>query len=101
MLSGAIGAKRAFPHTLFGILLLALSLARLMPQASPAPGDAAPRAGWGGFGSLPLNFEPNAGQVLGLEPTSDPSVRFMAHGYGGALFFTPGEVVLSLRQPSA
>ena len=41
------------------------------------------------FGNLPLSFEPNVGQT-------DPSVRFLTHASDGTLYFTPGEVVLSL-----
>ncbi|HKP53774.1 MAG TPA: SBBP repeat-containing protein [Chloroflexia bacterium] len=40
---------------------------------------------------LPLSFEPNVGQT-------DPFVRFIAHVPGGLLYFTSGEVVLSLTQ---
>ncbi|HST06227.1 MAG TPA: SBBP repeat-containing protein [Chloroflexia bacterium] len=52
----------------------------------------APAAETPSFGSLPLSFEPNAGQ-------SDPSVRFMAHAGGSTLFFAPSEVVLSVAPP--
>jgi hypothetical protein len=45
------------------------------------------------FGKLPLSFVPNAGQA-------DPAVRFQVRGLGGTLFFTPGEVVLSLPTPA-
>jgi len=45
------------------------------------------------FGKLPLSFVPNAGQT-------DPAVRFQAQGMGGTLFFTSGEVVLSLPAPA-
>src|SRR5262249_31838069 len=38
---------------------------------------------------LPLAFVPNAGQT-------EAAVRFVAHGLGGTLFFTPREVVLAL-----
>lgn len=41
-----------------------------------------------------LAFVPNAGQ-------SDPQVRYQAHGFGGTLFFTPEEVVLSLPAANA
>src|SRR5215211_4920914 len=44
------------------------------------------------LGTLPLAFEPNQGQT-------DRAVRYLAHGLGGTLYFTPGEVVLVLPAP--
>ena len=41
------------------------------------------------YGKLPLSFMPNLGQT-------DPSVYFQVRGLGGTLFFTPGEIVLTL-----
>src|SRR5437762_456152 len=51
------------------------------PQATPGSSPD--------LGRLTLAFEPNAGQT-------NPSVRFQAHVPGGAIFFTPSEVVLSM-----
>jgi hypothetical protein len=42
------------------------------------------------FGKLPMQFEPNVGQT-------DSSVRFMARGPGGTIYFTPSGVTLSLK----
>lgn len=44
--------------------------------------------------TLPLAFVPNQGQT-------DRSVRFLARGLGGTVFFTPGEVVLALPNTTA
>src|SRR5262245_37380366 len=52
--------------------------------ASPSPLD---------MGKLPLSFEPNVGNT-------NPSVRFRARVPGGAIFFTPNEVVLSMVPPA-
>jgi hypothetical protein len=43
------------------------------------------------FGKVPLNFEPNRGQVA-------PEVQFLSRGPGYALFLTPGEAVLELNK---
>src|SRR6185369_15415732 len=48
----------------------------------------------GGFGSMPLSFEANAGQM-------DPAVKFLARGPGYAVYVTPGETVLALRKHSS
>ena len=42
------------------------------------------------FGKVPLNFEPNRGQV-------DGAVQFLSRGAGYALYLTPGEAVLQLQ----
>jgi hypothetical protein len=42
------------------------------------------------YGQLPLGFEPNQGQT-------DPSVRFLAHRGGYALFLSPVEMTFSLQ----
>jgi hypothetical protein len=44
------------------------------------------------YGLLPLSFEANQGQTA-------PEVKFLARGSGYALFLTPAEAVLTLRQP--
>lgn len=46
------------------------------------------------FGKLPMQFEPNVGQT-------DPSVRFMAHGPGGTIYFTPSGMTLSMKAGSS
>jgi hypothetical protein len=43
--------------------------------------------------SLPLSFEPNAGQT-------DPSVRFLARVSYGTLYFTQSEIVLAMPLPN-
>ncbi len=61
------------------------------PTSSPAhAGLTPPRAA--DFGKLPLSFIPNMGQA-------DSAMRFQARGVGGALFFTPNEVVLAVAPP--
>lgn len=42
------------------------------------------------YGKLPMTFEKNQGQ-------SDPSIKFLAHGQGYALFLTDNEAILSLK----
>ncbi len=42
------------------------------------------------FGKVPLNFEPNRGQV-------DPAVQYLSRGPGYSLYLTPGEAVLQLQ----
>lgn len=44
------------------------------------------------FGDLPMSFEANQGQT-------DRDVRFLARGQGYAVYLTPAESVLQLRQP--
>ncbi|MBA3239614.1 MAG: hypothetical protein H0T60_00110 [Acidobacteria bacterium] len=44
------------------------------------------------YGKLPLSFEANRGQASG------GAVKFLSRGSGYALFLTPGEAVLRLRQ---
>ncbi|HEX8221423.1 MAG TPA: SBBP repeat-containing protein [Chloroflexia bacterium] len=68
------------------------ALSTLSTTSVPSPAVAPPNAA--GLARLPIAFEPNAGQT-------DRSVRFMAHIPGGALFFAPSEVVLSLFAPTA
>ena len=43
------------------------------------------------FGSIPLQFEANAGQA-------NPEVKFLSRGRGYTVFLTPTEAVLSLRR---
>lgn len=45
----------------------------------------------GTYGQLPLSFEINQGQA-------DPRVRFLSRGSGYAMFLTPNEAVLALRE---
>ena len=60
------------------LLLLTLQpLIRLVSEISPFTAQ------------MPLSFVPNAGQT-------DEAVHFQVRSLGGTLFFTPGEVVLSL-----
>lgn len=69
-------------------LLLALFAATVFQSGvSRAEVLVAPQSG--SSANLPLSFVPNRGQT-------DPSVRYVAHGLGGMLFFAPREVVLSL-----
>ncbi len=72
---------------------LAAALLLLSAAATPARTEVVGLATTPDFGKLPLSFVPNAGQT-------DPAVRFQAQGMGGTLFFTPGEVVLSLPAPA-
>src|ERR1700688_4607580 len=44
------------------------------------------------YGKLPLSFEANQGQT-------DSQVKFLSRGSGYALYLTPTEAVLSLREP--
>jgi hypothetical protein len=72
---------------LAALLLTALLSAATRQNFGPVPIGAPPRLD---LDKLPLAFEPNAGQT-------DPSVRFVAHGPAGTLFFASSEVVLALR----
>ena len=90
--------SRLFLTILIGFLLTG-ARCQASPPAAPAGGHslaaaAAAPALVPDFGRLPLSFIPNAGQT-------EPAVRFQAHSLGGALFFTPGEVVLSLPAPTS
>jgi hypothetical protein len=65
-------------------------------QAMPAPvvgRSLSASANGADASTLPLAFIPNMGQT-------DPAVRFQVKSMGGMIFFTPGEVVLSLPAPS-
>jgi len=86
----------SIPGRLASKLSILLALAALLvahPYFDPLPSPPTGPAIAPGFGVLPLSFVPNAGQT-------DPAVRFQAHAAGGTLFFTPGEVVLSLPGPT-
>src|SRR5688572_589389 len=78
---------------LVAIAVLSLALLPLLSgtvlSPSPYPSTDNIAALRSDFGNLPLSFEPNQGQT-------DESVRFLTHASGGTLYFTPGEVVLSL-----
>src|SRR5919199_5661736 len=71
---------------------LAAGIAMPAAQQPTAPGSAAKanRSNNVQLGALPLYFEPNVGQT-------DPGVRFVAHAYGGDLFFMRSGVALSLQ----
>ncbi len=69
-----------------------------MPSAKPAS-SVAPRIGsqagsapiFGGYGNLPLSFEPNRGQA-------DGRARFVSHGDGYSLLLTPEGATLALAR---
>jgi hypothetical protein len=90
--------SRLFPRSSYLLLVLLLSAALLVigqrtwPTTAPASPDRAVIAP--NFGKLPLSFVPNAGQT-------DSTARFQVHTMGGTIFFTPGELVLSLPRPVA
>jgi hypothetical protein len=69
-----------------GLLALVLSGAH-----RPAAARKTPPVTPGGFGSLPLAFEPNVGQAGPAGAT-----RFLAHGRGYELFLAPTEAVLAV-----
>src|SRR5438132_1235809 len=87
-------ARAAF--VLVPLVVLALGGGAQEPHGDPAgvqssaPGSARDEAVREAYGNLPISIEANAGQT-------DPSVRYMAHMPGGALYFTPSEVVLALQ----
>lgn len=81
-------SKKAVVRAILAVALLLLSAAVTPARTEVVGLTTAPD-----FDNLPLSFVPNAGQA-------DPAVRFQAHGMGSTLFFTPGEVVLSLPAPS-
>ncbi len=54
------------------------------------PAMAAKRSG-ASFGTIPLSFEPNQGQI-------DPRVQFVSHGRGYSLFLAPGEADVTLER---
>jgi hypothetical protein len=70
----------------FLLMLIAFSRsAALYKVTAPAPMVDATRLV--NFGSVPLHFEPNAGQA-------DAQARFLAHGSGGILYFEQHKVTL-------
>lgn len=75
-------------------LSLALVLTAALAAARPAAATAAPASEPTTAPLRSLTFEPNLGQT-------DPEVRFLARGSGYALFFTPREVVMVLREVAA
>ncbi len=95
--------KQVFTHKLDSFfkfaLLTALGLAIVLTAYTPPLGPLAeptennPQATiLDAFNELPLSFISNAGQT-------DSRVEFMAHSWGGRLFFTSEELVLSLPNP--
>ncbi len=60
------------------------------PAALPKPRPPAQALATGGYGRLPLSFEPNQGQT-------DSQVKFISRGSGYTLFLTSTEAVLSLK----
>src|SRR5688572_19868005 len=78
-------------HNLMIVALTAVIAAAILPVTArfSTPAASVVEPAKVDFGKLPLSFEPNRGQT-------DPSVRFLTHALGGTLYFTPGEVVLSL-----
>ena len=76
-------------------LIAYLAADRSVETATSTAVDPAVRAKIAGrFGSLPLSFEPNQGQI-------DQPVKFLSRGPGYDLFLTGDEAVLSLRKPRA
>ncbi len=90
--------SRLFPRSSY-LWLVFLLIATLLaigphtwPSTAPASLDGAVIAP--DLGKLPLSFAPSAGQA-------DSTARFQVHTLGGTIFFTPGEMVLSLPRPVA
>jgi hypothetical protein len=71
---------------LCGVTSVAGGVPRIGGNPAPQPGEPTLVAT---YGSLPLTFEANEGQV-------DQAVRFLVRGQGVTLFLTPAEAVLSL-----
>jgi beta-propeller repeat-containing protein/FIMAH domain-containing protein len=95
MLSSAL---RTLFSRLWSATLAALMVAPLAGDAGPASRLASDRPTIqqdskvrAAYAQLPLNFEPNAGQL-------DPTVKFRAHGSGYDLFLTPTQAVLALQR---
>ncbi|MEO5951846.1 MAG: SBBP repeat-containing protein, partial [Chloroflexia bacterium] len=87
------GRKQWMPAILAGATLIAgliapLSSARISSIGKIVENVSLPSVA-NSMGKLPIAFEPNTGQA-------DAQVRFMAHAPGGTMYFTQGEVVLSL-----
>ncbi len=86
--------KLASVRLLTSHLIALLALAALLVvfpfsgSTPPVPGSLAMPLE---FDRLSLAFVPNAGQT-------DKAVRFQAHGMGSTIFFTPGELVLTLPE---
>ncbi len=81
-------------YLFLGLATLLLLAGSILPMSLGRPMTATPSSPLPNLDRLPLSFEPNVGQT-------DPSVRFIAHAPGGLLYFTSGEVVLSLSQALA
>jgi Beta-propeller repeat len=87
-----------------GAVALSLISPRLSTGSNPQVGASfsafsplasrSPQQIQGGYGQLPLAFEPNRGQT-------DPQVKFMARGSGFGLFLTSQEAVLKLARSSS
>src|SRR6185503_16345651 len=76
-------------------LITTLASIRSVETATPTTVDASAKTRIAErFGSLPLSFEVNEGQV-------DQAVKFLSRGFGYDLFLTSDEAVLSLRKPRA
>ncbi|MBX3084948.1 MAG: SBBP repeat-containing protein [Anaerolineae bacterium] len=83
------------------ILILSLILSNLIGVGQVTSAQDAPQANkqplnsviQQNYGQLPLSFVPNMGQT-------DAKAQFQVNSLGGTLYFTAGEVVLALPQPS-
>jgi hypothetical protein len=83
----------ARPPALHNLAALALTVVAAISGAKaavPRLSRPAPRHAVAGYGSLPLSFAANRGQV-------DSRVQYVAQGRGYSLFLTRNEAVLSLR----
>jgi hypothetical protein len=72
------------------LFLFATSAAAADSNNRPKDVTAAQAAASNAYGKLPLSFEANQGQT-------DKQVKFLSRGPGYALFLTPTETVLSLK----
>src|ERR1041385_5574177 len=78
------------------LILLFLALGRFITLANnhdSIPNPLSRTASTARVFSLPMQFEPNAGQT-------DSQVRFLSRGPGYTIFLTPTEAVFSLRSVS-
>lgn len=86
-----LGDRRSAALTVFSWLCAAIVLGAAPPVMAEPDGAVQARLSEA-YGTLPLSFEANDGQV-------DRSVKFLSRGRGATLFLTPAEAVLSLAGP--
>jgi hypothetical protein len=93
--SSAVKSSFVFLLLLIGAILCFPEINSSIAAAASFPASSSPNPKFvEGYGTVPLSFEANRGQV-------DPRVRFLSRGQGYTLFLTSREAVLSLSKAGA